>query len=172
MVYKATDVANYVVKLSNDLGDEITHLRLQKYLYYIQGAFLALKGEPAFSEEILAWKYGPAVHSVFSAYTKYDKGPLPSPKIKVIISETDQLFIKEIYNRYRKYSTPQLVDKTHSETPWSDSSESGVISNESIRSFFADSVFNDNDLLSDKPVVTELPTELYDPSEDEEWSNY
>jgi len=172
MVYKATNVADYVVKLANDLGDEITHLRLQKILYYIQGTFLALKGEPAFSEEILAWKLGPAVHSVFSVYTKYDKDPIPSPKATIIISDTDQLFIKEIYNRYHDYTTTQLVSKTHNEAPWKNSSESGVISNESIRSFFTDSIYNDNDFFSEKPVVTELPTELYDPAEDEEWSNY
>jgi len=37
-----------------------------------------------------------------------------------------------------------------------------------IRDYFASVVYNDDDLLTDKPVVTELPKEWYDPAEDEE----
>jgi len=172
MVYKATDVANYVVRLSNDFGDEITHLRLQKILYYIQGAFLALKGEPAFDDEIYAWEYGPAVRSVFSKYTEYEKNSIPPPETTIIINESDQLFIKEINNRYRDYSTTQLVNKTHNEMPWSSTPKDGIITKESIRSFFTDSVYNDSFLLSDKPIVTEIPNGFYDPAEDKEWSDF
>lgn len=172
MKYKATDVAVYIVKLSETFGDEITPLRLQKLLYYVQGTFLALKGEPAFSDEILAWKLGPAVYSVFTEYKKYGRDPIPSYNGRIVIDESDQLIIKETYSRYRGLTTAQLVEKTHSEAPWSNTADQDTISNESIRHFFTMYVYNNKTLFSDTPVVTELPKELYDPSEDEEWSKY
>ena len=172
MIYKATEVAAYVVKTAGDFGDDITPLRLQKILYYIQGAFLALKGEPAFSDEILAWKHGPAIHSVYSEYKKYGGDSIISNANYSSISESDQLFIKETYNRYRTFSTTQLINKTHDEPPWANSTENDVITTESIRSFFANIVYNENNLLSNIPLVTKLPNDMYDPSEDEEWSQY
>ena len=129
MIYKATEVAAYVVKVSEASGDVITQLKLQKILYYIQGAFLALKGEPAFSDEVLAWKYGPAVYTVFSEYKEFGNSPISASKSDIVISEADQLFIKEIYNRYRGFSPSQLVSITHNEAPWLNTAESDIISN-------------------------------------------
>ena len=172
MVYNATEVAKYVVNFSSQSGDRITQLKLQKILYYIQGTYLALKGCPAFSDEIMAWKLGPAVHSVYSAYKQYDDQPIPPSDSDVNMEPEDQLFIAEIYKKFRGFTAAQLVDKTHNEAPWRDTTTNDVISIDSIRDFFANVVFNDDDLLSDKPIVTELPKEWYDPTENEEWRNY
>ena len=172
MVYKATEAAACVVKIAEEFGDDISPLKLQKILYYIQGTFLALKGRPAFSDEILAWKHGPAVHSVYNKYKQYGRDPIASPGNYSTISKSDQLLFKEIYKRYRLYTAEQLLEKTHEEPPWLNTAGKDVITVESIREYFADTVYGDDNLLSDAPVVTELPNELYDPAEDEEWSQY
>ena len=172
MVYKATEVAKYVVNFSSQSGDKITQLKLQKILYYIQGTYLALKGRPVFSDEIMAWKLGPAVHSVYSEYKQYGDQPIQASDSEVDIELEDKLFIAEIYKRYKDFTAAMLVEKTHDEAPWRDTTGNDVISNESIRDFFVNVVYNDDNLLTDKPIVTELPKEWYDPAEDEEWASY
>jgi len=172
MEYKATEIARFVVKISKAYGDKITHLKLQKILYYIQGAYLALKNQPAFSDEILAWKLGPAVISVYSEYKQYGKKAIPYNSGAIEISPEDQKFIEEIYKRYRGYTAGQLVDKTHREAPWESTADSDVISNDSIKEYFSSTVYNESNLFLDREIITVLPTEWYDLTEDEEWSKY
>lgn len=74
---KVFDIANYIIQLANKISypglnflpDGITHLKLQKILYYAQAVFLIKKGEGAFQEKILARKYGPVVQEVYDKYT-------------------------------------------------------------------------------------------------------
>lgn len=60
--FRAEDIANYFINLSleqkidDDLPEGITHLKLQKILYFAQAAYLSLYDKPLFEEEIYAWK--------------------------------------------------------------------------------------------------------------------
>jgi len=64
-VANAEDVADYIrFIIDENLGDNLSNLKLQKLLYYCQGYFLAFNGEPLFKEEIAAWTCGPVVPSV------------------------------------------------------------------------------------------------------------
>ena len=63
------DVANYLLSLADPLeGDLISHLKLQKLLYYSQGVSLALRNQPLFNNKILAWAHGPVVREVWEYY--------------------------------------------------------------------------------------------------------
>lgn len=48
MSYRAIDVANFIVKDSLDNGRNMTNLKLQKILYYIQARFLVDSSSPLF----------------------------------------------------------------------------------------------------------------------------
>ena len=77
----AQDVAKYFLTLvSEDEGDFLTNLKLQKLLYYAQGFSVAMLGSPLFSDKIEAWTYGPAVPNVYRTYKQYQNGPLPFPQ--------------------------------------------------------------------------------------------
>src|SRR5689334_12279943 len=64
----AMDVAKFLIYLSacEDEPDYVSHLRLQKLLYYVQGWSLALRGKPMFVERIEAWAHGPVVKNVYA----------------------------------------------------------------------------------------------------------
>ena len=58
------DVANYILEISREeSGDDeyelISHMKLQKLVYFCQGYSLALYGRPLFPEPIEAWTHGP-----------------------------------------------------------------------------------------------------------------
>jgi uncharacterized phage-associated protein len=167
VIYSATDIAKYIVYVAHEFGDEITHLKLQKLLYYVQGAYLALRNEPIFEDEILAWKHGPVVRRVFDNYRSNGRAPIPRPDRKITISEFDNAFISAIYDKYRKFSASQLVERTHAELPYVNSAEDDVITNDSIKDYFLHYVYNDENLFKNIPCVSELPAEWYDPAEDE-----
>ena len=59
----AMDVVRYLVELAgpNEEGEPMTHMRLQKLLYYVQGWHMAWYGRPLFAERIEAWQHGPVV---------------------------------------------------------------------------------------------------------------
>ena len=74
----AHDVAKYFVSLvDEEAGDSISNLKLQKLLYYAQGAHLALRDEPLFGEPIEAWTHGPVVPSVYRQYKQHGGEPIP-----------------------------------------------------------------------------------------------
>ena len=54
----ADEIARFfIATVDRDSGDNITHLKLQKLLYYAQGFHLALhRGEALFPDDILAWE--------------------------------------------------------------------------------------------------------------------
>jgi len=48
--------------------EELTQMKAMKLLYYIQAASLSITGHRMFNNDIVAWKYGPAVAEVHDVY--------------------------------------------------------------------------------------------------------
>ena len=140
----AINLSNYIITKTQKMRKSISHLKLQKILYYIQGEHIAIFNKPLFFDEIQSWPYGPVVREVYKKYVsngamdlKPDKEvemPLLSPKEKKLI---DRVLVRKL-----KYSASFLVQATHEEEPWrlhADEVKKGLkptISNESIRRFF------------------------------------
>ena len=53
-MYKAEDIAAFIIEHENSVKRHINYLRLCRYLYFIQAQFLVFKEEPCFKEKILA----------------------------------------------------------------------------------------------------------------------
>lgn len=116
-------VARELVKLSlqGEESDPLTHLRLQKLLYYAQAWSLVIRESELFPEEIRAWENGPVVEEVFQALPDgrcaacvpenlFDSAPDPEPE--------EAWFLKAFWEAYCGYSASQLYRMTHAETPW------------------------------------------------------
>lgn len=144
--HSAISIANWLLAYNKSIADSgyadlLTNLKLQKLLYYVQGASLALLDKPMFEDEIEAWQYGPVVPSVYSKFACFKKNvielnnePLPN------LSENEITLIKEIYDQFGQYSAFALVKMTHEETPWIEAyykkDVNKVIPKESIKKYF------------------------------------
>lgn len=135
-MYKAVEVAKYVINYSHDINHPISNLKLQKILYYIQAASLVELGYKCFEEAIVAWEFGPVVEDVYQLYKEYGRAEIPpqsafknmdfdSGKMKIVITESkeidiaDKRIIDKIVNAYKEVENPfELVKKTHQEDPW------------------------------------------------------
>jgi uncharacterized phage-associated protein len=120
----AIDVARYLVYLAacESEPEFLTHLRLQKLLYYVQGWSLALRGRAMFSERIEAWAHGPVVPSVYPKFAEYGDKPISPENMLVsqVLSKDDRELIESVWESYKVYSSSSLRTMTHSEAPWKD----------------------------------------------------
>jgi len=137
-IKNAADVADYILFLVDEnLGDNISNLKLQKLLYYCQGYFLALNNKPLFKEDILAWDYGPVVLSIYDKYKELGAASIP-PVLKYNgnLNTPQKNLIGNVYQEYGQFSAGKLVEMTHTETPWKETPKNKVITHEKMRRFF------------------------------------
>ena len=136
---KAKQVADYILSLSDpDEGDIISHLKLQKLLYYAQGFHLAIFDEPLFSEPVVAWDHGPVVESLYQVYKVHGSAaiPVPSEIDFDAFTEDQKELLKEVYTTYGQYSAWRLRHMTHDEPPWASTSRDCEITQESMKEYF------------------------------------
>ena len=67
----ASRIAKYIIKEALKRKMPVTNLKLQKLLYFVQGAHLLMHDKEAFPDEIIAWQYGPVVKDFYYEYAIY-----------------------------------------------------------------------------------------------------
>lgn len=114
----ARQVADYLIRFSQNHGDPISNLKLQKLLYYAQAWHLALHNKPLFEEDIQAWVHGPAVHSVYRTFKTYAWKPIDKNPQEPDIPKSVKHHLDEVMEVYGGLSAFDLERLTHSERPW------------------------------------------------------
>jgi len=135
----ARDVANYFLALaSEEEGELISNLKLQKLVYYAQGFSLAIRGKPLFQESIEAWTHGPVVPSLYREFKEYGSAAVEPPSDFTFDSFDPEIqeLLDEVYSVYGQYSASGLRTLTHSEPPWKDAPGGQVIPLATMRDYF------------------------------------
>lgn len=119
---KALDVAKFLLELAEreDEPDRLSHLRLQKLLYYTQGWSLALRDKALFKDRIEAWAHGPVVKSLYPTFASYGNGTIPSTDFKFEgeLDSEEQELVEAVWDAYKKFSATSLREMSHREQPW------------------------------------------------------
>jgi uncharacterized phage-associated protein len=148
----ALEVAKYLIELATREDEEaepMTHMRVQKLLYYAQGWHLGLFGRPLFAEPLQAWKNGPVVPAVYEE-VKPIVGSEPARPLKPAdlgpadLSGRDKVFLEALWQKYLAYSASGLKELSHAESPWIEArgakaegeSSDAEITLESLRRYF------------------------------------
>ena len=140
--YNAMDVANYIVWYAKKAGNPVTHLKLQKLLYYVVASYLQKYGKPLINEDVVKWQYGPVVKSVYHQFKIL--GSLEITELSEYIESRDnQSFSARwadvdklledlkadddftqvaniVIDDLIRFSAFKLVDITHTEPAWRD----------------------------------------------------
>lgn len=142
----ALDVAAFIIELSQETGEVVTNMKLQKLLYYSQAWYLVnFNSTPLFNEDIQAWQYGPVVPQVYEEYSIYKADNIR--EVKGSISSSDNLdddrkhLITEVFGIYGKISAIDLMNLSHNESPWITTYEPekfNKIENSKIFSYFSE----------------------------------
>jgi uncharacterized phage-associated protein len=120
MSARAIDIARFLIRLAHTEPEPefVSHMRLQKLLYYVQGWSLATRSDPMFLSMIQAWVHGPVVYDVYKAFRAYDDQPIPDSESADTLPDDDRAFVTSIWAHYKAFSASELRRMTHSEMPW------------------------------------------------------
>lgn len=136
----------FLCNIDRNAGDAITHLRLQKLVYYAQAWSLVLLEKPLFDEDCQAWAHGPVYYSLFDTYRGNGWEALDAPEeCPNIDTETEKL-LEEVLAIYGQKSAKYLERLTHSEAPWKnargdlspEASSQSIIPKEAIEKFYTE----------------------------------
>lgn len=110
------DVAAYIL----DKRGPMSHMKLQKLVYYCQAWSLVWDEEPLFPERIEAWVSGPVVPSLFAELRKL----FQVVRLNVRKGDPEKLTTRQretvdaVLGFYAKKDPQWLSDLTHMEAPW------------------------------------------------------
>jgi len=109
-------IAAYVLKSS----DDITHLTLQKALYYIQGFYYAFYEKYPIKEDCEAWAHGPVYRSIYDRYSDYRYDVIEKSVVdhEIKFSDMEKGIIDNVIKYYCCFSGKILEAFTHHENPW------------------------------------------------------
>lgn len=127
-------LADYVVLYLSKNNVEITHLKLQKIIYYIQAWSLVYHDNELFNESPQAWVNGPVYPSIYQKFKKFNFSNITFPDVDIenideITSKTanelglgknDLHLINAVINKYGPMNPIRLVHLTHAEQPWNE----------------------------------------------------
>jgi len=119
------DVANYILEISSEDTEDgeyelISHMKLQKLVYFAQGYYLALFGKSLFPEAIEAWPHGPVCPRLYHSLKVYGSSPIAAiiDPDKISVNGQEKSLISMVYSSYGQYSASKLRQITHKEGPW------------------------------------------------------
>lgn len=121
--YTPNNVADWFLsRINTEVGDTISHLKLQKLVYYSQAWYLTVFKKPLFNERIEAWAHGPVIPSIYERFKNVCKDCVINVNSielsKANFSKEDEQLLSEIRAIYGEHSSGYLEELTHSELPW------------------------------------------------------
>lgn len=124
-MYRAMDIADYVVERCVALGHPVSNLQLQKILYYIQLNFLKNFDKCAFLDDIQAWRHGPAIKEVYYKYNLFGRHKI-IPRVKHskynLFSNRHKDLIDRVTDACMQLNSWELVERSHTPGgPWDQS---------------------------------------------------
>lgn len=150
---KINEISDYVIFRCKAEGDtDLSALKHQKLLYYIQAWHLAFHQRPAFEADFQAWIHGPVNRDIYEIYkdTKYLYSEMNLEDITDIsfaekLDAEMKVHIDTILDSYAGFSATQLEIMTHQEEPWIEARKGyaptqrceNIISNDVMQRYYA-----------------------------------
>ena len=117
-------LAQYIVDFLNKKGQAVSHLKLQKLIYYIDAWHYVYFDMPMIKEDFQAWMHGPVVREVWDEFK--DKSVLFTPieissegvDLSTYLMPDQIELINDVLEEYGNKTAYYLECLTHSEEPW------------------------------------------------------
>ena len=142
----ALDVSKFLLSLKS-----MTNLKLQKMIYLVYAEYLEKTGKKLFKDDIIAFKYGPVIPSVYEYYKDNGRNDIQIGKDEEIVTQEITLpmvlarflqsldeknvidSIQSTFEKYGQLTASELVAITHRKgTPWDHTNINDIITDENI----------------------------------------
>lgn len=124
-------IANLMLDEASDAGVQLTHIAVQKLLYFAHALFLIEKKRPLVTGHFEAWQYGPVHPAVFQAFRGSGRKPLtkraenrdPITGVTEVVPATTSALarnvVRKIISQYGSMNPGRLVEISHAKgAPW------------------------------------------------------
>lgn len=110
----ATAVADYILAYAAERGVAVTHLKLQKLLYFCYGCYLARAGEELFAEPLEAWPKGPVQPGQWRRFNSFRTAPITVVDGAIAMAEGVRLdVLDDTLDNYLRLKPWLLVQLSH-----------------------------------------------------------
>jgi len=118
-------IANTLLDRASRENEPMTHLKLQKLIYFVYKRYLKEYGKALFSEFFQVWTHGPVLRSVYDEFKGYAANPINGyiysvgpggTRIKSTVSDDETKFynvLNWVWFTYSKYGALELREFTH-----------------------------------------------------------
>lgn len=139
---RITTLSGYILKYFGPMS----HLKLQKLLYYCQAYHLAYFSEPLFDEDFEAWVHGPVCRDIYDVlkgksvlysditYSEYDFDA--DIALQEIVSSDQFNIVNDVLKTLGSWTGTELENATHSEQPWINARK-GLAPNQNCSNFIS-----------------------------------
>ncbi len=102
------DVADYFLFISEG---GVTHVKLQRLVYFAQAWMLANTGEALFDEDFEAWNHGPTLPSLWKIYQKYGRvwETIPAKKKPFLTIKVEE-FLNGLWENYSRMPDDEIEE--------------------------------------------------------------
>lgn len=112
-------VADYLLHFSQEHGDVMTPLKLQKMVFYADAWYMALRdGAELVPDHFEAWVHGPVARELYVRFAGYKWQPITEEIVRPDLPDDVVEHLNEIYQIFGGYSAYELEQMTHQEEPW------------------------------------------------------
>lgn len=114
----------YVIDYFHQKGENITNLKLQKLMYFMEGLYMVITDESyLFEQDFFAWNLGPVCKELYDHYKEYgnENIELTDEESKKIINfpNVNKVFVELLFRVFGNWSAYELVELTHEkDSPW------------------------------------------------------
>lgn len=150
-------LVNTFLKRAKQQGKTLTHLQVQKLVYFLNGYYLAEHNTPLVEEPFQAWQYGPVLRTLYDALKSYGSAAISAylptvnkntlEKQYFVVVESDEKFwpvFNRVWDKYGHLNGPKLSELSHEKgAPWEQTPDLyQIIDNRLIKSYFASKVLD------------------------------
>ncbi len=108
-------VASYIAdRYKKEFQEKISEMKLHKLLYFTQRECIIREGTPMFEEEFMAWRYGPVMVQIRSAYANDMLNSFPTEDFSGKYREV----FDYVFATYAPKDAWSLSYLSHAETSW------------------------------------------------------
>lgn len=137
MTNQVFNIANYIISYLLKDNRMITHIHLQKSLYFLQSYYLVEKDQSLFRDQIERWKLGPVVPNVYQELRGYGLHPIHKTYTEIIVKQEnfklyceDRIFkesdleedlkdeLNPLIDALYEYEAEDLLEKSCNQTIW------------------------------------------------------
>lgn len=117
-LYPQQIASYFICSIDREAGDSLTHLKLQKLLYYAQAWSMVFFEKTLFEEDFQAWSHGPVLPSIWEKYKKFGHENIETDDSDHHLPQNIIELLEEIKEVYGEKSAKYLENLSHSEKPW------------------------------------------------------